>query len=184
MKYLLKFKKYAKSIYISHNDTLEELERMFRRSKIDMEYTKGFHSKPKISISQAVPLGYINRVLYVLLNTKQPQNFSNFNNYVSEGFKLIEYKPVEENYKLKIDYYVFKVYMSENLFLRFKEKISLDEKIKEKFLDLSYQINKQGIYVLKYKQRYNKIYNIWKTFDDMKGDFTFYPIVCDAIWGD
>ncbi|WGS65429.1 TIGR03936 family radical SAM-associated protein [Marinitoga aeolica] len=183
MKYLLRFKKFGRSIYISHNDTLEEIERMFRRAKIDLEYTQGFHSKPRLSISQAIPLGYINRVLYVILNTNTMQNFSNFNNYVSEGFKLIEYKSVEDNYKLRIKYYSFRIYISENLFPFFYEKV-INGDLKNRFVDLDYEINKNGIYVLKYKQEYNKIYNIWKIFNGIKEDFIFYPVVYDVIWGD
>ncbi|SHE86273.1 radical SAM-linked protein [Marinitoga hydrogenitolerans DSM 16785] len=184
MKYLLRFKKYGKSVYISHNDTLEEIERMFRRAKINLEYTKGFHAKPKLSISQAVPLGYVNRVLFVLLNTKDAYNFSNFNNYVSEGFKLIEYKSVEENYKLKIKYYLFRTYISKNLFEIFYEKVEKNADLKNKFLDLEYTINKNEIYVLKYKHEYNKIYNIWKVFNEIKENFIFNPILYDVVWGD
>ncbi|KLO23967.1 MULTISPECIES: TIGR03936 family radical SAM-associated protein [unclassified Marinitoga] len=184
MKYLLRFKKFGKSAYISHNDTLEEIERMFRRAKMDLEYTKGYHSKPKLSISQAVPLGYINKTLFVVLNTKKTYNFLNFNNYVSEGFKLIEYKEVKDNYKLKIEYYLFKIYISENLFKKFNFVLLNDENIRNKFMNLDIDRNKKGIYVLKYKQKYNKIYNIWKVFSEVKEGFIFYPIVYDAVWGD
>lgn len=183
MKYLLKLKKFGKSTFISHNDTLEELERMFRRAKIEMEYTQGFHAKPKLAISQAVPLGYVNRCLYVVLSTKKIQDFSNFNKYVSEGFRLMKYGPVKDNYKLNIKYYLFRVYISENLFSIFEKSIENDEILKNKFIDLEYKKNKKGIYVLKYKQEYNKIYNIWKVFKNMEEDFIFFPFVYDVIWG-
>ncbi|OQY10418.1 MAG: hypothetical protein B6I29_01425 [Marinitoga sp. 4572_148] len=161
MKYLLKLKKFGKSTFISHNDTLEELERMFRRAKIEMEYTQGFHAKPKLAI----------------------QDFSNFNKYVSEGFRLMKYGPVKDNYKLNIKYYLFRVYISENLFSIFEKSIENDEILKNKFIDLEYKKNKKGIYVLKYKQEYNKIYNIWKVFKNMEEDFIFFPFVYDVIWG-
>ncbi|AEX86020.1 hypothetical protein XO10_08035 [Marinitoga sp. 1135] len=181
MKYLLRFKKSGKSAYISHNDTLEEIERIFRRAKIKMEFTKGFHSKPKMSIAQAIPLGYINRSLYVTLNTIEEYDFSRLNDFMSEGFRLLDYKKVEDNFKIKIKYYSFRVYLSRNLFDKFIEEYN---KMKERFIDFEYYINKKGIYVLKYKQEYNKVYNIWKTFSDTKEDFLFYPIVYDAIWGE
>ncbi|GAB6188304.1 hypothetical protein JCM30566_00430 [Marinitoga arctica] len=184
MKYLLKFKKFGKSTFISHNDTLEEIERMFRRAKIDMEYTQGFHSKPKLAISQAIPLGYVNRCLYIVLNTKKEQNFSDFNNYVSEGFELIEYKSVEENYKLNIKYYLFRIYISENLFLKLKDTLEIDEVLKNKFIEIKYEKNNKGIYVLEYKQENNKIYNIWKIFNNINESFIFFPFVYDVIWGE
>ncbi|KAF2956070.1 TIGR03936 family radical SAM-associated protein [Marinitoga sp. 38H-ov] len=179
MKYLLKFKKYGKSMYISHNDTLEEIERIIRRAKVPIEYTQGFHSKIKLSISQAVPLGYINRALFIILNTYKEYDFSKFNNFVSEGFKLIEYKQIDENYKFNIKYYKFKVYISKNLF-----EIFNSFNMSENFIDFSYENNRKDIYVLKYKQEYNKIYNIWKIFSGINEDFLFYPIVEDVIWGD
>ncbi|MBM7559461.1 TIGR03936 family radical SAM-associated protein [Marinitoga litoralis] len=183
MKYLLNFKKYGKSIYISNNDTLEEIERIIRRAKVPIEYTQGFHSKIKLSISQAVPLGYINRALFIVLNTKKEYDFSKFNNFVSEGFKLIRYKSVGENYKLNIKYYKFKVYLSKNLFYLLESQQSNDF-FNERFIDYSYEKNQKDIYVIKYKQEYNKIYNIWKLFNEVKEDFFFYPIVEDVIWGD
>ena len=43
--------------FLSHLDLLRVLERAIRRSRLEVDYTEGFHPRIRISLPQAVPVG-------------------------------------------------------------------------------------------------------------------------------
>ncbi|MFH0947347.1 MAG: TIGR03936 family radical SAM-associated protein [Planctomycetota bacterium] len=43
--------------FLSHLDLLRVLERAIRRSRLEVDYTEGFHPRVRISLPQAVPVG-------------------------------------------------------------------------------------------------------------------------------
>lgn len=45
--------------YIGHLDLQRVWERTFRRAKLPLRYSQGFHPQPKIQIAAALPLGFI-----------------------------------------------------------------------------------------------------------------------------
>ena len=60
-KYRLLFTKQGPSRFLSHLDIVRLLPRVFRRAALPMTYTLGFHPKPKMTFSPALPLGCASR---------------------------------------------------------------------------------------------------------------------------
>lgn len=56
-KFRLTYSKVGRSSFLGHLDTMRVLARLFRRAGIDLAYTRGFHPKPMMSFSPALPLG-------------------------------------------------------------------------------------------------------------------------------
>lgn len=51
---------YAKrewAVFFGHLDTMSQIMRAFRRAEIRLKYSEGFHPKPRLAFSQALPLG-------------------------------------------------------------------------------------------------------------------------------
>lgn len=188
MRYLLNFKKFGKLIYNGHLDTTLIIEESLRRSKVPFEFSKGFNPKPLFSFSNPIPFGYINRHFLLTVDLSEDFDFSKMNDFTPNGLMLTHSKKVEDNFKLSksIDGFDFKVYLSQNLFNYFKN-VFLIEKGKSEykkeiiFKNLKIKRNYKNIYMLKYYQPYDMIYNIYKIFRDEEPDnFIFYPI-CDEI---
>jgi radical SAM-linked protein len=53
----LKFGKRGRGAFISHLDTMRLIIRVFRRARIEMIYSKGFHPKPQLVFGPALGLG-------------------------------------------------------------------------------------------------------------------------------
>lgn len=53
----LRYAKLGRVAYLGHLDTMRVLARLFRRAEIELAYTKGFHPKPNMQFSPALPLG-------------------------------------------------------------------------------------------------------------------------------
>jgi radical SAM family uncharacterized protein/radical SAM-linked protein len=53
----LKFGKRGRGAFISHLDTMRLLIRVFRRARVEMIYSKGFHPKPQLVFAPALGLG-------------------------------------------------------------------------------------------------------------------------------
>jgi radical SAM-linked protein len=54
----LRYSKGAEVRFISHLDTLRELERAFRRSELPVLYSEGFSPRPRIGAGHPLPLGW------------------------------------------------------------------------------------------------------------------------------
>ncbi len=54
----LHFSKKGNLCFIGHRDLLRTMDRLFRRARLSLELTQGFHPKTKISYLAALPLGY------------------------------------------------------------------------------------------------------------------------------
>ena len=51
---------YAKrewAVFFGHLDTMSQIARAFRRAQVRLKYSEGFHPKPRLAFSQALPLG-------------------------------------------------------------------------------------------------------------------------------
>jgi radical SAM family uncharacterized protein/radical SAM-linked protein len=53
----IRFGKVGRGAFISHLDTMRLLIRVFRRSRVEMIYSKGFHPKPQLVFAPALGLG-------------------------------------------------------------------------------------------------------------------------------
>lgn len=57
MKKRVYFEKLLEMKYISHLDLVRFLERLFKISEVKLEYTKGFHPRPKMSFGNPISIG-------------------------------------------------------------------------------------------------------------------------------
>ena len=57
VRWRIRFAKVARGAFISHLDTMRLLIRVFRRARIEMIYSKGFHPKPQLTFAPALGLG-------------------------------------------------------------------------------------------------------------------------------
>jgi len=188
MRYLLNFKKYGNLIYNGHLDSTLIIEESLRRNKVPFKFSEGFNPKPLFSFSNPMPFGYINRNFLLTVDLIEDHDFSDLNKFTPKGLKLNYSKKVEDNFKLSksIKGFDFKVYLSENLFEVFKDtktikkgKSDYDKEIL--FENLKIKRNYKNIYMLKYYQTYDMIFNIYKIFREEEPEkFIFYPI-CDEI---
>ena len=56
-KYRLKYLKGRKARFLSHLEIVNAIYRACRRAGLSLEHSKGFHPHPKMSFSQALPVG-------------------------------------------------------------------------------------------------------------------------------
>ncbi|MDR1572842.1 MAG: TIGR03936 family radical SAM-associated protein [Clostridiales Family XIII bacterium] len=96
MRYLIKFEKKDKMIYISHLDTQRLFHRVIKRLKIDLKYSKGFNPHPKLSFAQPLSLGHASVSEYLEFETEegvavQPAALKDrFNALLPQGIKILE----------------------------------------------------------------------------------------------
>jgi radical SAM family uncharacterized protein/radical SAM-linked protein len=65
LRYRLRFSKLGRQRFISHLDVVRLLPRIFRRAEVSLAYSRGFHPKPIMVFSPAMPLGWGSRGEYV-----------------------------------------------------------------------------------------------------------------------
>jgi len=56
-RFRLQYAKVGRAAYLGHLDTARVLARLFRRAQVELAYTRGFHPKPRMEYSPALPLG-------------------------------------------------------------------------------------------------------------------------------
>ncbi len=57
VKYIFKFIKTGKAIYLSHKNLINIFQKAFQRSSINLDYSKGFNPKPKLEFAHPLSLG-------------------------------------------------------------------------------------------------------------------------------
>lgn len=104
MKIRIFFSKTEEFKYISHLDTIRFFERLFKKSKVDVKYTEGFHPRPKLSFGYPVPLGVesLQEPVDIELSEKYPTQEikEKLNSSSPKGFKVLDV--FEKNDKIKI----------------------------------------------------------------------------------
>ncbi len=106
MKARIKFQKYGAMKFVGHLDVMRYFQKMFRRAKIDNEYTKGFSPHQIMSFAAPLGVGLTSDAEYVdiqLLSSDSPQEMiDRINAAMTEGFRVIGFHPLlerEENKK-------------------------------------------------------------------------------------
>ncbi len=68
--YLCKATKTGVLRFLSHREWITATERTMRRSKFPLWFTRGFHPKPKLTFSRALPTGLISEAIYFVVRLK------------------------------------------------------------------------------------------------------------------
>jgi radical SAM-linked protein len=133
MKKRLYFDKIEDMKYISHLDMMRFLERLFKKSKIEVKYSQGFHPRPKMSFGNPVSLGVEaydevmdlelsvemdNKVLLERLNAQCPKGFI---------FKGAEDVPKKSNISEDFKVMIYEISGEEAVLDKLKKLIDQDE---------------------------------------------------------
>ena len=102
----IRYSKLGRLKFIGHKDLLRTLEVLFRRARLPLAMSNGFHPKVRMSFPCALPLGYesIDEVFDLELNdTAEPVNIDDFlthmNRHSLEGLTFLSARLLEEGEK-------------------------------------------------------------------------------------
>lgn len=100
MKARIKFQKYGSMKFVGHLDVMRYFQKVFRRAKIDNEYSKGFSPHQIMSFAAPLGVGLTSDAEYLdiqLLSADVPEvMIERINSAVTEGFRVIGYRPLLE----------------------------------------------------------------------------------------
>ncbi len=142
-KYLFHYKRFGMLRYLSHLETMKMIDRLLRRTGIELKQTEGFHQRIKISFAQAVPTGIIDLAGLFVVTTFEAINdeyIKTANELSPNGFEIVKIEKKCEKFKLSkfVEGYEFKL-----LFL-------------EKPLDLPFDVEKKnGIWIARIFRSFN-----------------------------
>lgn len=71
MQVVVRYKKTGLIRFLSAIETANAIERNFRRAEAPLEFSQGFHKKPRLSFLDPTPTGVFNLALYVIARVKQ-----------------------------------------------------------------------------------------------------------------
>jgi radical SAM family uncharacterized protein/radical SAM-linked protein len=149
--YRCEYTKLGKARYLSHLDLIRVIERSFRRAKIPVNFSKGFHPKMLISYCPALPLGIEGKREILEFNTdyilEEKEFLNEINKFLPEGIQFLSLREVSSKNKLAnaIKGFLYSLKINEEI-------ISALDKIREerKWRGLSdYQVHKRLIQKIK-----------------------------------
>jgi len=83
--------------YTSHLDAIRMFEKTFRKAKIPLEYSQGFHPHQKVSFGPPLPIGFVSNAEYLDLQLETPfkeEFLSRLNSNLPEGFEFLQAKVI------------------------------------------------------------------------------------------
>jgi len=94
----MRYSKEGRAIALSHLETMTALLRTFRRAKLSIPHSQGFHPKPKVSFGPACPVGTQSRAEYLdaeLFGTLAAGDVAaRLREQLPEGFALLSCEPL------------------------------------------------------------------------------------------
>jgi radical SAM-linked protein len=95
MRYLVKFEKNGRMIYISHLDVQRLFHRAIKRLKINLKYSQGFNPHPKLGFARPLSLGHASVSEYMEFETEEDAMQTaalkdRFNELLPPGIKILE----------------------------------------------------------------------------------------------
>lgn len=101
VRYLIKFSKESDIKFVAHLDLLRTIQRVFRRSELPVEYSKGFNPHMNVSIAQPLSVGTysVGEYMDIVLNEAIDEEFikDKFNENAPSGIKVFQVVKVDEN---------------------------------------------------------------------------------------
>lgn len=89
MRYLIKFTKGDDIKFISHLDLMRTIQRVIRRSRINIEYSKGFNPHMALGIAQPLSVGVSSEGDYLDINLEEDMKEIDVKNILNENLSLI-----------------------------------------------------------------------------------------------
>ncbi len=90
--------------YLGHLDLIRFFERAFRRLKLPLAFSKGFHPHPKMTFGGPLSVGVSSEYEIMEVELERAidieQFMAKFNDYSPQGLKLVAYRPIEKSSSL------------------------------------------------------------------------------------
>lgn len=103
MRYLIKFTKDSEIKFISHLDLMRTLQRIIKRSKLNVEYSQGFNPHMNTSLCQPLSVGVYSSSeyldIYLQDKIRTIDIIDSLNNVSSKGIKFLYAEEVKDNIK-------------------------------------------------------------------------------------
>ncbi|AMW32189.1 TIGR03936 family radical SAM-associated protein [Fervidobacterium islandicum] len=164
---ILLFKKKGLLRFLSAIETSNAIVRTLLRSGMKIQYSEGFHPKPRVSFLDTVATGVVDLALYV--NVKLEHEASDLDieswkgiirNVAVQGLELVEIFPSDINLNEIVTSYEYLLFSREPLDLnRPVQKHSGKLFIPAEMMNRYELILKNGLYVVKYTIERQKIFN-------------------------
>jgi radical SAM family uncharacterized protein/radical SAM-linked protein len=98
-RYRVRYAKEGRLRFVSHLDMIRTLPKVFRRAKVRMAYSAGFHPKPRLTFGPALAVGLESRAEYLDFDSPERVDGETFlvrMNAVSPiGLRFLEMRPIE-----------------------------------------------------------------------------------------
>lgn len=180
---ILRFKKKGMLRFLSNLETIKAIERILRRAKLPLVFSKGFHPMPKFTFLDAMPTGVVNLSLYlkVILEEKIDDVEERINKISLKDLKVYKHWYIDIDINKSVKYYRFRIIVPEdlyfeNLIVKKKEKIV---KIKDQIEDVN-KMKLKNFYMLEYVQKRDKLLNPWLFLKNFEGNLVI-PICVEAL---
>jgi radical SAM family uncharacterized protein/radical SAM-linked protein len=99
-RYLASYRKTNQARYLSHMDLNNMIQQGFRRARIPVLYSQGFHPKMLISYSPALPLGMAGNAEWIEFKSQyvitKDEFVSRINSNMLEGIEFFDFHPLDE----------------------------------------------------------------------------------------
>jgi radical SAM-linked protein len=100
MRIRIKFSKAGAMQYVGHLDLHRSWERTFRRARLPLEYSQGFHPQPHLNLACALPVGFTSQCELLdawLVRELMPQDVMQaLSGAVPPGLEIIEIAVIED----------------------------------------------------------------------------------------
>jgi len=95
----VRFEKGGPAAYLGHLEMAQQILRALRRAGIRVRYSQGFHPKPRLSFSPALPMGVESQCEFFEIDLADaitaPKLMAAVNSRLPEGLRLLDARPIE-----------------------------------------------------------------------------------------
>ncbi|MFW6263871.1 MAG: TIGR03936 family radical SAM-associated protein [Thermotogota bacterium] len=142
--------------FLSHREWITATERTMRRANFPLWFTQGFHPKPKLTFSRALPTGLISQAIYFVVRLTKGSISTNefmkaFNAKSPRGLKLRGMWQMQPGKKINkyLDLWSFRIIIKDQLNQEKRKVIAHD--VQKKALDTDCVILDKSFFMIEYK---------------------------------
>jgi len=154
--YLCKATKTGVLRFLSHREWITATERTMRRASFPLWFTLGFHPKPKLTFSRALPTGLISQAIYFVVRLTAEYHstvdlVNRFNASSPKGLKIKGMWPLNpgEKFNQYLDLWSFRLIIKDQLTA--EQKQILQDNIEKSALEPKYVVLDNSFFMIEYK---------------------------------
>jgi len=141
-RYLASYRKTNQARYLSHMDLNNMIQQGFRRARIPVLYSQGFHPKMLISYSPALPLGMAGNAEWIEFKSQyvitKDEFVSRINSNMLEGIEFFDFHPLDEaepSMNKKIRAFVYTLDLQNKMIKEAVKDFSLSKSANDTYFD-------------------------------------------------